>query len=167
MDMSGQQSPTSDNANELARADEEVEEEALTGGVSRDESRPQLISARWQAPLPSPNHLAHYKEIQEDFPERILKLTESEAEHRRDYNLRVLAATRWETTLGQVFALIVALAAFAVAAYLAYLGHPTASAFFGAATVGGLVAVFIQGRYHDSGDRGLAAHDPDEGPNDD
>ena len=146
-------------------ADSETEDqEVLAGGAAPEEKQHRLVAARFQGPLPPPSLLEHYKDIQPDFPERILKLTEEEAQHRRDYNNRVLAATRWETTLGQVFGLMVAIAAFGTAAYLAFLGHPTAAGWFGATTVIGLVAVFVQGRSRSSDGRNLDEYDPDQGP---
>jgi uncharacterized membrane protein len=167
--MSDHESPPTDKADNLKspRPPADAQESRANTLAKEDGERYHgLVAASWQGPLPPPNHLEHYKEIQADFPERILKLTEDEAAHRRDYNLRVLAATKLETLLGQIFGLVVALVAFAVAAYLAHLGHPGASAGFGATTVAGLVWVFVKGRSSESGNRSLSSCDPDQGPDD-
>ena len=51
-----------------------------------------------------------------------------------------------EAILGQIFGLIVALAAMVIVGYLGYLGHPIASVLFGFGTLSSLVAVFVWGR---------------------
>ena len=105
-----------------------------------------MTSVSFSGPLPPPDLLQKYKDIQSDFPERILRLTEREAEHRHDITRKAVWLDGAEIFLGQIFGLIVALAAFVVAGYLGYLGLSAASSIIGGGAIAGLVAVFIKGR---------------------
>jgi uncharacterized membrane protein len=80
------------------------------------------------------------------FSERLMRLTEAEADHRRQLTTLNQRQYARETTIGQVFALIVALSAFATAAWLGYLGHPGAAGVVGSGAIIGLVSAFIAGR---------------------
>ncbi|MEA3277059.1 MAG: DUF2335 domain-containing protein [Pseudomonadota bacterium] len=141
-------------AESTAEQEKSVEAATLEGEYAgkggHKEERRALVHARFSGPLPPPEILQHYKEIEPDFPERILRLTEGEAAHRRELNMKALGVDRLETVLGQVFGFLVALAAFATAGVLGYLGHPAASTIVGGATIGGLVAAFIKGRSQNS-----------------
>ncbi len=111
-----------------------VEEAVLEGEIhdTKPESRRRrLTRVAFSGPLPHPAVLAQYKDIQPDLPERILRLTEDEAKHRRTLNSRALFLDGIETFIGQVFAFIVALAAFATAGFLGFMGHPSAAAVVG------------------------------------
>jgi len=164
--MADQDSHPANTSIEPSPASSETGEggEEPTSEVVRGDNRARLLQTRWAGPLPPPNLLEHYKDIQEDFPERLLQLTESEARHRREFNLKVLAAERQEVMIGQIFGLLVALAALVVTAYFVYLGHPGAAATFGSAVIIGLVTVFVKGRSSQSKSGEPEAHNPDDGP---
>lgn len=102
-----------------------------------------MTRVSFSGPLPPPDVLKKYQAIQPDFPERILRLTEKEAEHRHEITRKAVWIDGAEVLVGQVFGLIVALSSFAVAGYL---GHPAAASVIGSGTIVGLVAVFIKGR---------------------
>jgi uncharacterized membrane protein len=141
---------------------------ALSGSIVPDKASDpaghgsiSVTSQLFAGPLPHPSILKQYNEIQPDFAERILRLTEGEAEHRRFLTLRAQRIDGIETVLGQIFALVVALAAFATAAWLGYLGHPAAASIVGGSTVAALVVAFIQGRRYLKSSNNLEA-DEDE-----
>jgi uncharacterized membrane protein len=81
------------------------------------------------------------------FAERLLRLTETEAEHRRSITARAQRQDAIETAVGQVFALIIALAAFGTTAWLGFLGHAGAASIVGGTTIVALVGAFIAGRH--------------------
>lgn len=119
------------------------------GDVSEDDRHNIEVSGEFfSGPLPPPAVLRQYNEIQPDFAERLLRLTETEAEHRRQVTTRAQRDDAIETVLGQVFALIVSLAAFGTAAWLGFLGHPAAASVIGGSAIVGLVGAFIAGRQH-------------------
>jgi uncharacterized membrane protein len=65
----------------------------------------------FSGPLLPPATLRQYDEITPGFAERLLRLTETEAEHRRSITARAQRQDAIEMAVGQVFALIIALAA--------------------------------------------------------
>ncbi|WP_295400200.1 DUF2335 domain-containing protein [uncultured Thiocystis sp.] len=100
----------------------------------------------FSGPLPHPAILQQYNDIQPDFAERILKLTEAEAAHRHDIVRRAMRLNAIETFLGQIFGLTVALAGFATTVWLGLAGQSDTASIVGGTTVVGLVTVFVTGR---------------------
>jgi len=115
---------------------------AAQNGERRLEQRTEIFSG----PLPPPAILRQYDEIQPGFAERLLRLTEDEANHRRQVTARAQRYELFETTLGQVFGLLVALAALGATVWLGVLGLETAASIVGGTTIVGLVGAFIAGR---------------------
>lgn len=123
-------------------------ESAVEGHLLNDDARKQLglKTIQFRGPLPPPDLLRQYQEIQPDFPERILRLTEQEAEHRRSVTRNVIRIEGAEVILGQIFGLFIALSALGVSAYLAVHGAQTVASIIGGGTLVALVTVFIRGR---------------------
>jgi len=120
-----------------------LEREPIDGKQSRQVS---VAGHFFSGPLPPPAILKQYNEVQPDFAERLLKLTEGEAAHRRELARRAQEMAATETRIGQIFGLVVALAGFATSAWLGSAGLPGAASAVGGATIVGLVSVFITGR---------------------
>lgn len=111
------------------------------------ESRRTLqVRQSFIGPLPPPEVLASYEAIQPGFAERIVRLAESEAEHRRAQERRALMAEIWEVRLGQIFGLLIGALTIVAGAWTAAQGHPITGGVIGTAGVAGLVSVFIVGR---------------------
>jgi uncharacterized membrane protein len=130
--------PFEEQTHEGELVDEDLNKGQRQIGVTRISS--------FSGPLPPPDILQKYKDIQPDFPERILKLTEQEAVHRREITRKALRLEAIETFLGQLFGLVVALAAFSVTAYLGSIGHSVAASIIGSGAIVALVTAFIKGR---------------------
>ncbi len=118
------------------------DETAAQIGERRLEQRTEIFLG----PLPPPAILRQYDEIQPGFAERLLRLTEDEANHRRQVTARAQRYELFETTLGQVFGLLVALAALGATVWLGILGLEVAASIVGGTTIVGLVGAFIAGR---------------------
>lgn len=110
-----------------------------------------------QGPLPPPETLADYERVAPGFAERIFTLAEQEAEHRRDLlrqdaehrralETRQLDIGGRELLRGQLFGLLIGLAAIGGGVYTSVVGQPWAGGFIGTAGVVGLVSVFVLGR---------------------
>lgn len=108
-------------------------------------------------PIPPPNMLAEYKNVDKRIVDTFLEQWTKETKHRRDlnrekiavqkdFNKKTFAERRW----GQICATIICFAAFFTAAYCVNLGHPTAAGFIGGGALVAIVTVFITGRRHDS-----------------
>lgn len=107
----------------------------------------------YSSPLPPPEALAKYEQVQQGLVEKIIQMTESQANHRRELESRHLDAQikhqdrrNLEANLGQVFAFLIALIAIVGGVYTALKGYEAAGSIIGAAGLGTIVAAFIAGR---------------------
>ncbi|MFO1433726.1 MAG: DUF2335 domain-containing protein [Candidatus Competibacteraceae bacterium] len=105
------------------------------------------ITNFYRGPVPPPAMLKEYHEIQADFPERLLRLTEEEARHRREMEKAVVQGEHKRISRAQWFAFISSLSAFGVASAALWLGNPAVAAIIMSTTVIGLAGVFVIGRY--------------------
>jgi uncharacterized membrane protein len=115
------------------------------------------ITTEISGPLPPPEVLAHYNQIEQGLALRIVQMAENEATHRRQCEQAALqtdigiakAQTR-ETALGQILAFIIAMTAIVGGMLTAINGAEWAGTFIGVGGLAGLVGAFIQGRNHKS-----------------
>lgn len=113
----------------------------------------QTTTATWQGPVPPPQSLAGFGEIDQSFPERIVKMAESAAQHQRDMEREAMRqqgeGIKIDSDIrrrGQNFAAGLAVFFGLVGGWGIYLGHPTAGATIISGTVVGLATAFIIGR---------------------
>ena len=97
--------------------------------------------------MPDPNALIRYNDAVPDGAARIFAAFEAESAHRRKLEELAQAAQIADTKRGQLFGLIIGLAALAVGGLTASVGNsPVAGTFIGSGGVIGLVSVFVLGR---------------------
>ena len=113
----------------------------------------QIALAQSSGPLPPPEFLRQYEALQPGTADRILKMAEDEANHRRKMEAEVISiqgrdqcAYRRSELLGQVFGLAIGISAISGAVIAAVHGAQIAAAFIGTSGVTGLVTAFIVGR---------------------
>lgn len=97
-------------------------------------------------PLPSPDDLQRYDEIQPGLAGRIVQMAENEARHRHDMDKTVMQNTFRERRLGQVLGFAIGVFTIAAGAYVAVSGAQAAGAIISGSAVVGLVSVFVLGR---------------------
>lgn len=97
-------------------------------------------------PLPPAEDLQLYNEIIPNGADRIMKMAEKQQDHRIAMEVKVVGRQTFQSQLGQIFALIIGLAAIGAAVYTINQGHDWAGAVLGAGGVTGLVTAFIQGK---------------------
>lgn len=95
--------------------------------------------------MPAPGALQKYAEIDPSLPERIVRMAEEEGNHRRAMENKVLEGRLNLARRGQLFALIVALAALFVAAWAILQHEGVAAAVIGGASLATVVAAFLRG----------------------
>lgn len=61
----------------------------------------------FSGPLPPPDILKGYKEVEDDFPNRIMNMAESQANHRRELEKKVLNSNIINERIGLVFGFII------------------------------------------------------------
>lgn len=104
----------------------------------------------WQNMFPPPDFVRGYGEAVEDGSERFFRQFELEAEHRRQmerdrlgFQTTQLTFVRSERRLSQWLAGSYAFGALLLAALLAFLGYPTASATVATTSIASVVAAFL------------------------
>lgn len=100
----------------------------------------------YQGPLPPAQQLQQYEQIQPGFAERVLVLTEGEAEHRRQLETEILKVSKWATIRGQVFGFVSVLVLSLVCTYALYLGHSAAASAIAAATLVSMGGAYLINR---------------------
>ena len=105
--------------------------------------------------------LAKYNNIVPGAAERILRMAELESEHRRSLDRdavaerkRVISLTGRDVLIGQLCAVIIALAFIALAAYNVHEGHEVAGTVAGLPGIAAIVLAFIVGRSKKGNDAG-------------
>lgn len=116
---------------------------AARQGVSTTSIQQLEIS---QGPLPHPSILEQYEQVLPGSAERLLRMVEQEADHRRALEKRQLTSQIVETHIGQVLAFLIGVFAIAAGSYTALQGAELSGAFIGSGGVIGLVVAFIYGR---------------------
>ena len=111
------------------------------------------LSHSSRGPIPSPEVIREYGEVDPSFPERIMKTYEKQTEHRHllekqdaDDRSKDLISVRNEAQRGQYFALIIGLSGMGAGVYLTSIGHWEAGVTFGGGTIAALCSVFIIGK---------------------
>ena len=106
----------------------------------------------FHGPLPPPALLEQYNRVIPNGAERVIRLAEDEAVHRRKQEIKIVDAGISddrshviERRLGQIFGLTIGLFTVACGTYAAVQGHPWAGSFIGGSGVTGLVIAFIHG----------------------
>jgi len=106
----------------------------------------QEVVQHHSGPLPSPNDFAAYNQITPGAAERILRMAEIEAEHRRSQEVKAMVRMHREAMVGQLFAFAIGLSGIGASMYLAMIEQPAAAMVIGGGTLVALVTAFINGR---------------------
>ena len=129
--------------------------------IPRRDSKPGKVSAvsesirfsGFSGPLPPPEVLGQYEKLCPGPSDRIIRLAEEEAMHRRSIE-QSIARTEMEQAKrdsdearrGQLCALLITLAAIGAGAYTAIAGHEVAGSIIGVGGIGSIVTTFLIGR---------------------
>jgi uncharacterized membrane protein len=100
-----------------------------------------------QGPLPDPQELAAYNTIIPNGADRMMKMAESQSEHRIKMEALVIGSQQKQTTLGQVFALIIALFGISAGVFSGVKGEPELGGVVAGGTVVSIVSAFIYGKH--------------------
>ncbi len=105
------------------------------------------------SPFPPPEIIRQYNQVTQGLGERLVKMAEDEATHRRTIEATMvesqrtdLLAYRRSELVGQIFGLTIGVAAIGGATYMAVHGAQWAASFIGTGGVTGVVTAFILGR---------------------
>lgn len=101
-------------------------------------------SYRFSGPMPHPDLYEKYEEVLPGSADRLLTLTEKQAEHRTNWEIKALDASIKHADRGQFFGLIVALAAIGGAIYLGSQGQNIVGGFLVLASVIGILERIVK-----------------------
>ncbi len=99
----------------------------------------------YSGPLPHPAILEKFEQILPGSAERILKMAESQSEHRQCIEKVVIRSGSRNSLLGIVSALLISLGFLAVAWFAIRNGHAGAGTFLGTINIVGLAGIFVYG----------------------
>lgn len=139
-DTGGPESP----ATELAIADADLAEIVESFSSNPDLVAQMIIQqAGYSGPIPPPSALAAYEEVLPGSAERILNMAEREQQHRHDIIERTVRLEGRLGPMGMIFAFIIAITFFVVAAWLIDDGHGTEGTILATVDLLALVTVFV------------------------
>lgn len=102
---------------------------------------------QFEGPLPPPDILSRYDDIQPGFAERIVIMAEKEQGHRHSLESMVVTSSFREAQRGQRYGLLIGVVAIIAGAITAIAGAPVPGSIIGGGGVIGLVSVFVLGRF--------------------
>lgn len=101
----------------------------------------------YSGPIPPPEALARYEEIQSGAADRIIKMAEKQQEHRMSLETKAIGGQIDQSKRGQIFGFIVILLCISVAVFFAVaFGMTTFAEIFLTVTMVILVTLFITGK---------------------
>ena len=71
----------------------------------------QVVQAHFAGPLPLPEHLSEYERVSPGAAERIIRMAESQADHRRTTESKIIDAGIRLASGGQIFAFVIGMTA--------------------------------------------------------
>jgi len=111
---------------------------------------PQVTTASFSGPLPPPALLQGYEAIKTGFADRIVKMAESESDHRRKQEEKALnsdikASDKefLERRIGQFLAFAIVIIMASLGFYLAITGRELAGSIFGGPAIVSIVGAFL------------------------
>jgi uncharacterized membrane protein len=102
----------------------------------------QELAVSYQGPLPASSEFAGYERALPGAADRILAITEKEAEHRRVNQERLVNASIKYSGRGQVFALFISVLSLVAIGLSIYFNHPVASIAPAIIAITGLASIF-------------------------
>ncbi len=112
----------------------------------REERRTQAIYQQFSGPIPPPQILSGYDQVQAGFAERVVAMAEKEQAHRHGLETQALSSSISTQKRGQFFALLLSLLILSISGFLIYEGKELAGSAIAGASLTGLAYIFITGR---------------------
>ncbi len=133
----------------LEQLPEQAIEEMLAEIVAeriQEERATLAIYQQFSGPIPPPQVLSGYDQVQAGFAERIMAMAENEQTHRHSLETQALTSSITIQKRGQLFALLLSLLILSISGFLIYDGKELAGSAIAGASLTGLAYIFITGR---------------------
>lgn len=105
------------------------------------------LKQSFTGPLPHPDILQGYENVQDGFAERIFKMAEEQQAHRIKCEDKIVRSTAAQSVRGQWFGFLIAILCLAASVALGFYNHEVLAGVIGGTTIISLVAVFITNKY--------------------
>ena len=119
-------------------------------------------TATWSGPLPPPPVLKQYDDLVPGAAERMVRITESQAEHRIRMESAVILGDARRSAAGLIFAFILSLLIISLGAYAVIWGNPWVGVAVIGINIAGLAGVFVYGTNSRRRERERKASEPQE-----
>jgi uncharacterized membrane protein len=104
-----------------------------------------VSQTKFSGPLPHPEILARYEQIQPGAADRIIAMAEAQSRHRQDLETKAIDSDIKNSRTGLHYGLIIGLATILSGAACIFVGQQWGGIFLGGAGLTGLVGVFVYG----------------------
>lgn len=111
--------------------------------VTKQTTTQRISRHHYEGVIPPPEFMSQYGEINVDFPNRILSLTENEGNHRRKIENKIVNFSLVSEVLGIVSGLFAVGMVCTLCYYFIEKGHPTEASHVAIAVIIGLAGVFV------------------------
>ena len=105
----------------------------------------QTLSRSFSGPLPHPEILKGYNDIDPGLVERVFQMAEADGRHERKMEWEGLKRANREVHVGQILGFVLGAFVVACGTYAAVQGHTVSGSIIGSGGVVGIVAAFIYG----------------------
>lgn len=107
-----------------------------------------IRSEMYSGPIPPPEALARYEDIQPGAADRILKMAEKQQEHRMALETKAIGGQVDQSKRGQIFGFILVFVCITVAVFFAiYFGMTSFAVTFLCVTMVSVVGLFVTGKF--------------------
>jgi uncharacterized membrane protein len=120
--------------------------EAVEVATKRAAVTATRIAMQYSGPLPPPNMLAQYEKILPGMAERMMQQFEGQTAHRHGIENKLLDKDYGLKTRGQFLGIFALFMLLVIIGMMVWFEHPTQAAWLGAATLVGVVSVFVIGK---------------------
>jgi uncharacterized membrane protein len=102
-------------------------------------------SSSFSGPLPPPEMLKEYDNVLPGAADRIIKMAETQSDHRQKLESKVVSGEVVKSYLGMACGFVVAIAGMSIGGFLLNEGHTIGGSIFAGVPLTGLVTVFVVG----------------------
>lgn len=102
-------------------------------------------SQSFSGPLPPPEVLQKFNDVVPGAAERIVRMAEEQATHRKELERKVIESDIERSKWGQILGFAIAIVGLAVSGFVAVYGNAIAGGIIGIGTLASLVGVFMYG----------------------
>lgn len=120
-----------------------VKEESISVDKTAIENKTTHISRHYEGTIPPPEFMSHYGQINPDFPNRILTLTENEGKHRQAMERKIVNFSFFSEIIGIVSGLFAVAMICTLCYYFINQNHPKEASQVAIAVIVGLAGVFV------------------------